>query len=115
MPLDDVPSHAVAGAQGAFQVDPAPRRQGPQTGALEGLSHDIGDEDAVGQLRDGQAAAVDTDRVARARALDDDRSSNRQSGGARLQGGAVLQRNDLPELLNDSGEHQRFLYRDLVA
>src|SRR5438034_5776064 len=65
--LDDVAPEAAASRDGALEVDRAPGTQGAEGGPGQGLLRQLGGEGdlvaQVGKLHDGQADAVDGDRV----------------------------------------------------
>ena len=101
MALDDMPAHAVGGAQRPLQVDRTADGKLTQSGPLECLGHEIGGEGVVVGLGDGQAAPVDADGVARSSPLHGSRGVDRQP----CRRPCALQALHAPELLNDSGEH----------
>src|SRR5207244_11356727 len=97
--LDDVTPEAATRRDGALEVDGAPRTQGAEGGPGQGLLRQLGGEGdlvaQVGELHDGEADAVDGDRVADAEVAE-------PAGDLEPQARRV---HDPPDLLDDAGKH----------
>src|SRR5438445_1106808 len=96
--LDDVTPEAATRRDGALEVDGAPRTQGAEGGPGQGLLRQLGGEGdlvaQVGKLHDGEADAVDGDRVA-------DAEVTEPAGDLEPQ---ARRRRDPPDLLDDAGK-----------
>ena len=103
--LDDVAAEPLVDGDGAFEVDPVAGGHAAERGLVERLLHQVGGPAAVAELGDGQAAAVDGDRVAQARALEHGGRGDGEPDGVALVGDL----GDGAELLDDAGEHQLLL------
>ena len=101
--LHQVPAEPAADGRGAFQVDRAARGQHAERRAAQGLAHHVGGEDAVDVVDDGQADAVDRDRVAVPRVRGDHGPAHGDDGRVAARVGEV---GDLTQFLDDAGEHQ---------
>lgn len=101
MALHDVAAETGAHGGGAFEVDAGADGEGAEAGAVEGFRHDVRGELVALVLDDGEADAVDGDRVTVLRALGDDGAS--QAEATRI--AEVLDGGDLAQLFDDSGEH----------
>src|SRR5450755_1760801 len=95
-------AQAVGEADRALQVDRCSRGQRAQARAVEGLPHHVRGEGPVHDLGDGQAHAVDGDRLPEEGVL-----GGAPDGQARRVT-AVLDSGHLAEFFHDSGEHPRF-------
>src|SRR5215211_2825469 len=105
MTLREVSPHPLVGGDRALEVDAVAGGDLRQRGLVEGLLHDVrGPGRAVGG-HDGEAAAVDRDRVTQVDVVEH---------GVRLDGQPdrvtqVVDVGDGAELLDDAGEHQLVL------
>lgn len=92
---------AVHGS-GPFQIDLAAHREYGQAGAIQGLCHHVSAELSLREHVDhGQTHAVDSDGVAVASIDGHHGSADDQTRGI----AEVVRGDDLPNFLNDSGEH----------
>src|SRR3990172_5135016 len=101
VPLDEVATERLYGSERGLHVHLVAERELPERGAAKRLRHGVEREQAVCDLRCGQAHAVDGDRVA------DPRERSRL-GRAQDDAQAVLpalESLDTTELANDAGEH----------
>ena len=99
--LDDVAAEPAVGGHRALEVDAVARSERAQAAAGERLGHDVDREAGRVVLGHGEADAVDGDGGAVRRVADDEGSVDAQHGRV----GAVLDRRDGAQLLDDSGEH----------
>jgi hypothetical protein len=101
--LHDVAAEPVRDAHRPLQVDRAAGPDVAERAAAQRLGHDVGGEGVVRAADHGEAHAVDRDGVAVLGVAGHERSPHGEPGGV-LQG---LDGHDLPELLDDAGEHFR--------
>ena len=83
-----MPSQAVTGAQRRFEVHARARLFGAEGGDPQGLSRHVGNEAVRGELRHGQANAVDADAVTERQPLS--RDGREADFDAQILGGAIL-------------------------
>src|ERR671910_2051963 len=115
--LHDVAAEAVEQPHGPLEVDPVAGGPVADRGAGGGLGRDVRLPPAGAHLDDGQATAVDGDRVADLGVLEDvdGRDAQAEATGGRDVTRAVgpgvggAQGRDLAELLDDPSEHQLLL------
>src|SRR5918995_3809647 len=115
--LDDVPAEPVERPDGPLEVHAVADGPSADRGAGGSLGRDVGLPPAGAHLDDGQAAAVDGDRVADLGVLEDVDGRDAQAeaaggrGVTRAAGPGVggAQGRDLAELLDDPSEHQWLL------
>lgn len=106
MALDDVSAEPAADGHGPLQIDPGAGYECAEAGAVEGLGHDVGGElAAVFEVDDGEADAVDGDRVTVLGAFGDGGAAQTEAGGV----AEVLDGGDLTQFFDDSGEHSTLL------
>ncbi|OMI41550.1 phosphoenolpyruvate synthase/pyruvate phosphate dikinase [Streptomyces sparsogenes DSM 40356] len=103
--LHQMTAQAPAERHGALQVDAGADGEGAEAGAVQGLGHDVGGEPAVLEVDDGEADAVDGDRVAVLGAFGDDGAADQEAGRV----AEVLDGDDLTQFFDDSGEHSALL------
>src|SRR5262249_6619881 len=104
---DRVAAQAVLRAHRPLQVDPGPRPQPAQGRDAVGLSHDVEAQLRALHLSDRQVDPVDSDAVAKLRAVLNPAHADPQEAAAGL--------HDLPDLLDDPGEHVECSYHGHVA
>ena len=115
--LHDVAAEALVDGDRALEVDPVTRCHSCERGLVERLLHEVGGPATVAELGDGEAAAVDRDRVAQPGALEHRAGLDGEPDGIALVGDL----GDGAELLDDSGEHllpphfRRMVSRTLVS
>ena len=100
--LDDVAAEPGGRGDRALEVDLVARLDAGEAGLVERLLHDVGGPRVAVALGDGQAAAVDGDRVAQPGVREDVLGMDGEPDGITL----VLDPGDGAELLDDPGEHQ---------
>src|SRR4051812_13705333 len=101
--LHEVPAEPGADGRGALQVDLRAGFEHAERGTPQALPHHVGREDAVGVVDDGQADAVDRDRVA---VPGVGRHDGPAYGEDRRVATRVGEVDDLTQFLDDAGEHQ---------
>src|SRR5919197_1798079 len=107
MPLDDVAAERLAGPERRFEVDRGAGGEGAERGAGERFRHRVEREAIVVDLDDGQAAALDGDRVADRDLRRGARRPDAEADAVR----AALDGGDTAALADDPGEHGRSVMR----
>ena len=105
--LHDVTAEALLGGDGSLEVDPVAGVDLVERRLVERLLHHVGGPGTALDRDDGQAAAVDRDRVAEAGAVEHGVGGDGETDRV----GEVVDRGDGAELLDDAGEHQDSLLR----
>ena len=100
--LDDVAAEPGGRGDRALEVDPVARLDAGEAGLVERLLHDVGGPGVAVALGDGEAAAVDGDRVAQPGIRQHVLGVDGEPDGIAL----VLDPGDGAELFDDPGEHQ---------
>ena len=100
MALHEVTAQPIGQPDRPFQVDRVAGPQRAEVGAAERLVDDVRGPRCRVDVDDGEAAAVDRDRVADLAVLDDDARAEREP--------VAVAADDLAELLDDPGEHCLF-------
>ncbi|MPM98389.1 hypothetical protein SDC9_145575 [bioreactor metagenome] len=101
MALDEVAAETGIGGHRPFQVHPGALPQCAEVGAVEGLGHHIDAEGLLVELGDGQADAVDADRVPVAGVGDHHGTTDAQYRGVLPESDI----DDVADLLDNAGEH----------
>src|SRR5690606_8175934 len=101
MTLYDVAAEPTVGTHRPLQVDQPAGFDAVQAGALQRLGDDIDGELVIGGVHNGQAHAVDRDRISVPRVLCDHRTPHGEPRGLRVR----LHARDLAKFLDNPGEH----------